>query len=46
MVTIAYKELFNHFDKLKIRFVNLMKHPVYVEDIKLFEKPKIIEREI
>lgn len=45
-MTIPYKDMRDHFDKSKIRFVNLMKHPVYVEDIKLFKKPKVIEKEI
>ena len=43
---MRYGDLLTDFQDKKIKFVNLMNHPTYVEDLKLLKKPKMILREI
>ena len=45
-VSTSYKDLLENFYETKIKCVNLMRHPVYVEDLKLLKKPKVIQKEI
>ena len=42
--TLPYKDLLTNFNQEKFKYINLLKHPVYIDDIKLFKKPKAIKK--
>lgn len=42
--TLPYKNLLDNFNQEKFKYVNLLKHPVYLDDIKLLKKPKTIKK--
>lgn len=46
MVTLPYKQLLNNFKQSKLKYVNIMKKPAYIDDLKLLKKPKLILREM
>ncbi len=45
-VTLKYKELLDNFHQLKMKYVNVMKQPAFIDDLKIFKKPKLIRREM
>ena len=44
--TLPYKNILDNFNQEKFKYINLLKHPVYIDDIKLFKKPKAIKKEV
>ena len=45
-ITLSYKELLDNFTEKKLKYVNMLKHPTYIDDLKVIKKPKLIKREI
>ena len=41
-ITTTYQEILENFATSRVKIVNLLYHPVYVDEIKVFKKPKLI----
>lgn len=46
MVTLPYKQLLNNFKQSQLKYINIMKNPAYIDDLKILKKTKLILREM
>lgn len=46
MVTLPYKQLLSNFKQSKFKYINIMKSPAYIDDLRILKKPKLILREM
>jgi len=44
MKTMTYKQILETFHKEKYKYINILRQPAYIEDLKIIKKAKLIKR--